>query len=42
MVLDEPYGGWRRSDELGGVVDAESERYSQDKDFPLLGWEGRE
>jgi len=41
-VLDEPYGGGRRSDDLGGVVDAELERYSQDEDFPLLGWEGRE
>ena len=30
-MLDEPYGGWRRSDELGGVFNAEAERYSQDE-----------
>ena len=41
-MLDEPYGCGRCSDDLGGVLDGESERYSQDEDFPLLGWEGRE
>ena len=41
-MLDEPYRGGGRSDDLGGVFDGKSERYSQDEDFPLLGWKARE